>query len=172
MNLLYVDLNIVHHPDSAILIFPHCHWHLSYWYHPDSAVLVFHRCHWCLPYWVSSVSSSWCSLVKLIFPSSFVLSYFFSSVFSLSFLWEVTLEKRRTGLAGNFFGWQLLLNFFRHGGICILDFLIFCWLLDLIEYYLRFLVCRWLSLHLLSGILVGNFLVVVSAQCLEIDVLL
>ena len=81
---------------------------------------------------MSSASSSWCSLVKLIFPSSSLLSYFFSSVISLSVLWEVNLEKRRTGLADNFFGWQLLLNFFRHVGIGILDFLIPCWWLHLL----------------------------------------
>ena len=79
-----------------------------------------------------SVSYSWCSLVKLIFPSSSLLSYFFSSVIFFSVLWEVTLERRRTGLACNFFGCQLLLNFFRHVGIGILDFLIPCWWLDLL----------------------------------------
>ena len=51
MNLLYVDLDIVHHLDSAILIFRPCHWHLPCWYHPDSVILIFHPCHWHLSYW-------------------------------------------------------------------------------------------------------------------------
>ena len=123
MNLLYVDLDIVHHldsailifrpchwhlpcwyhPDSVILIFHPCHWHLSYWYHPDSAILIFHRCHWYLPYWCHQchqlVFSSGINI-----PSSSLPSNLFYSVMSLSVLQEVTLEKRRTGFAGNFFG--------------------------------------------------------------------
>ena len=123
MNLLYVDLDIVYHldsailifrscrwhlhcwyhPDSVILIFHPCHWHLSYWYHPDSAILIFHRCHWYLPYWCHQchqlVFSSGINI-----PSSSLPSNLFYSVISLSVLQEVTLEKRRTGFAGNFFG--------------------------------------------------------------------
>ena len=32
MNMLYVDLYIVYHPDFVILIFNRCHWYLYYWY--------------------------------------------------------------------------------------------------------------------------------------------
>ena len=32
MNMLYVDLYIVYHPDSVILVCHGCHWYLYYWY--------------------------------------------------------------------------------------------------------------------------------------------
>ena len=95
MKVLYVDLDIVQHSDSLILILSRCHWYL-----PCSLAVIgicptlslslvfalLSRCHWYLPssfavidicpplslslvfaLLISSVLSSWCSTAKLFF---------------------------------------------------------------------------------------------------------